>query len=216
MSIWRPLPLGARRTVARTVSRSPAWAPLRALARLATRPIPVWIAFSVNLVVWHIPAAYDLAVQHRGIHDLEHTTFLLFGVLLWAQVLPSPPLRMRLDRPRRVAYIVTTAVVSWVIALVLTFATSPLYPYYAHLTHRPGGISALNDQQLAGGVMLVPGSLTMTLFVFIELYLWVGRDERDGERREPVAQSAPLPGGPPNEPPSTVEPERASSDGVLA
>ena len=65
----------------------------------------------------------------------------------------------------------------WVIALVLIFAASPLYPAYAHLAHRPGGISALTDQQLAGGVMLVPGSLSMTLFVFVQLYLWMGMDE---------------------------------------
>ena len=153
-SIWRPLPLGFRRTVAKTISRSSWCAPLRALGRLLARPIPVWIAFNVNLVAWHVPAAYDLAVRNRAVHDLEHVTFLLFGVLLWAQVLDSPPLRARLSAIHRVYYIVASAIVGWIIALVLIFASSPLYPAYAHLAHRPGGISALTDQQLAGGVML--------------------------------------------------------------
>jgi len=181
-SIWRPLPLGLRRTVAKAVSRSPWWAPLRVLGRLLARPLPAWIAFNVNLVVWHVPAAYDLAVANRAIHDLEHVTFLLFGVMLWAQVLESPPLRTRLSAIHRVYYIVASAIVSWLVALVLIFASSPLYPAYAHLGHRPGGISELTDQQLAGGVMLVPGSLSMTLFVFIQLYLWMGTDE-DAPRR---------------------------------
>jgi putative membrane protein len=185
-SIWRPLPLGFRRTVAKTISRSGWCAPLRALGRLLARPIPVWIAFNVNLVAWHVPAAYDLAVRNRAVHDLEHVTFLVFGVLLWAQVLDSPPLRARLSAIHRVYYIVASAIVGWIIALVLIFASSPLYPAYAHLAHRPGGISALTDQQLAGGVMLVPGSLAMTLFVFIQLYVWMGIDE---ERPAPARRS---------------------------
>jgi putative membrane protein len=183
-SIWRPLPLGFRRTVAKTISRSTWCLPLRALGHLLARPIPAWIAFNVNLVAWHIPAAYDLAVRNRAVHDLEHVTFLLFGVLLWAQVLDSPPLRARLSAIHRVYYIVASAIVGWIIALVLIFASSPLYPAYAHLTHRPGGISALTDQQLAGGVMLVPGSLAMTLFVFVQLYVWMGIDEEPARRRD--------------------------------
>jgi cytochrome c oxidase assembly factor CtaG len=180
MSIWRPLPLGFRRSTAKAVSRA-GWAePLRALGRLLGRPLPAWIAFNVNLVLWHLPGLYDLAVRNRAIHDLEHTTFLLFGVLLWAQVLESPPLRARLSAIHRVYYIVAAAVVSWVIALVLIFASSPLYPAYAHLAHRPGGISALADQQLAGGIMLGPGSVAMTLFVFFQIYRWLGIEEKTG------------------------------------
>jgi len=182
-SIWRPLPLGFRRTVAKAISRASWCAPLRALGRLFSRPVPVWIAFNANLIAWHIPGAYDLAVRNRAVHDLEHVTFLVFGVLLWAQVLDSPPLRARLSAIHRVYYIVASAIVSWVISLALIFASSPLYPAYAHLAQRPGGISALTDQQLAGGVMLVPGSLSMTLFVFVQLYLWMGIDE-DVTRRQ--------------------------------
>jgi cytochrome c oxidase assembly factor CtaG len=182
-SIWRPLPLGFRRSVAKTVSRSSWCAPLRGLGRLLSRPIPVWIVFNANLVAWHVPALYDLAVRDRAVHDLEHVTFLVFGVLLWAEVLDSPPLRARLSAIHRVYYMVASATVGWVVALVLVFASSPLYPAYAHLAHRPGGISALTDQQLAGGVMLVPGSLSITLFVFIQLYLWIGVDEDSAKRR---------------------------------
>ncbi|HEX2702182.1 MAG TPA: cytochrome c oxidase assembly protein [Solirubrobacteraceae bacterium] len=178
MSIWRPLPLGMRRTLAKTIARAPWCAPLRALGVLA-RPTPAWIAFSVDLVLWHIPFFYDAAVANRAIHDLEHTTFLVFGILLWAQVIDSPPLRARLSQIHRVYYIVAASVVGWLIALVLVFASSPLYPRYAHLAHRPGGISALTDQQLAGGIMLVPGSFAMTLFVFFQIYRWLGIEERD-------------------------------------
>jgi cytochrome c oxidase assembly factor CtaG len=92
-------------------------------------------------------------------------------------VLESPPLRLRLSAIHRVYYIVGATVVGWVISLVLAFATHPLYSGYAQLIHRPGGISALADQQLAAGIMLGPGSVAATLYVFVALYRWLGKAE---------------------------------------
>jgi putative membrane protein len=181
MSIWRPLPLGFRRGAAGTVARA-GWArPLRAAGRALGRARGAWLAFNIDLVVWHIPPLYDLTLRHVAIHALEHTTFLLFGVLLWCQVIASPPLRTRLRSDLRVYYMVATGAVSWLLSLVLAFAPSPLYPVYAHIADRPGGISALADQQLAGGVMLGPGSVSITLFVFIGLYRWLGSDSEGSE-----------------------------------
>lgn len=184
MSIWRPLPLELRRTVARTVARSTMLAPLRALCRAVSSPLGAWMAFSVDLVIWHAPAAYDLTLHSAVAHALEHLSFLLVGILLWAQVLDSPPLRLRLDPAHRVYYMTSALVVGWLLSLVLAFAPAPLYPAYAHLARRPGGISALTDQQLAAGVMLGPGSISMTLYVFIGLYRWLGQeDDADQSRR---------------------------------
>jgi putative membrane protein len=190
MSMWRPLPLRFRRSAARTIAHAPGCAPVRALGRWLGRPLGAWLAFSVGLVAWHIPVAYDATLHHAAIHALEHTTFLVFGILLWAQVLASPPLRMRLSPLGRVYYITAAAVVGWVISLVLAFAQAPLYPAYAAIAHRPGGISALGDQQIAAGMMLVPGSFTMTLFVFIGLYRWLGQDEDVPGRRPPLRPRA--------------------------
>jgi putative membrane protein len=182
MSIWRPLPLGFRRGAARAIARGRWAAPLRSAAHVLGRPLGAWLAFNINLVAWHIPVFYDLTLRHLAIHALEHTTFLLFGILLWCQVIESPPLRVRLQADVRVYYMVATGVVSWILSLVLAFAPSPLYPVYAHIADRPGGISALADQQIAGGVMLGPGSVSLTLFVFIGLYRWLGTDGDEHKR----------------------------------
>jgi cytochrome c oxidase assembly factor CtaG len=182
MSIWRPLPLGFRRRAAGTVAKARWAAPLRAVGRALGRPKGAWLAFNVNLVAWHIPAVYDLTLRHLAVHALEHTTFLLLGVLLWCQVIESPPLRVRLRSDLGVYYMLSTGAVSWLLSLVLAFAPTALYPAYAHIADRPGGISALADQQLAGGVMLGPGSVSITLFVFIGLYRWLGADGDAGDR----------------------------------
>jgi len=56
-----------------------------------TRPLGAWLLFTVNLVFWHLPALYDLTLRNSTVHALEHVTFLVFGVLFWLQVIPSPP-----------------------------------------------------------------------------------------------------------------------------
>ena len=132
------------------------------------------ILASVTLVAWHIPVVYDYALRLQGVHVLEHLTFLGFGILLWIQVFESPPLRPRLPVSTRVAYVLAFDVVCWLLSLVLAFASHPLYPAYAHLAHRPGGLSSLADQQIAGGVMLGLGSLAATVYVFYGLYRWLG------------------------------------------
>ena len=127
--------------------------PARAAGRGLGRPLGAWLAFNINLIAWHIPAAYDLTLRSIAVHVLEHISFLVFGVLLWAQVIASPPLRARLTSVRGAYYMTSTLVVGWLLSLVLAFAPNPLYPAYADLAQRPGGISALTDQQLAGGVI---------------------------------------------------------------
>jgi cytochrome c oxidase assembly factor CtaG len=61
----------------------------------------------------------------------------------------------------------------WLIALVLAFATSPLYAPYAALPQRPWGLSELADQQLAAGVMWVPGSIAYTVAIIVFVYRWL-------------------------------------------
>jgi cytochrome c oxidase assembly factor CtaG len=70
--------------------------------------------------------------------------------------------------------------VSWVLAVVLAFAPRALYPAYEALASRPGGLSALDDQRIAAGVMWVPGSLAFTLAILIFFYRWLGPEPERG------------------------------------
>jgi cytochrome c oxidase assembly factor CtaG len=99
--------------------------------------------------------------------------FFFTGLLFWARVIDPGPLRPRLVWPARIAFTVGAMVVGWFLAITLVLVTHPLYPFYAHLAHRPGGISALTDQQLAAGMMWVPGSLAYTITFMIGFYRWL-------------------------------------------
>jgi len=173
LRLWQPLPLGLRRTVAKGIARGSWAAPLRRLGKLLSRPLPAWIFFNAVLVVWHVPALYDATLSNEALHDFEHATFVVGGLLFWLQVIDSPPVRARLDHGLRAVYLIGAMLVSWVLAIVIALATSPLYPAYAHLGHRPGGLSALADQQIAGGVMWVPGSVPFTVAIIWAFYRWL-------------------------------------------
>jgi cytochrome c oxidase assembly factor CtaG len=170
--MWRALPLGPRTQVARAVARAGWTAPLRALAR----PLPAWILFNATVVLWHLPAAYDLTLTNGAVHVLEHAMFFFTGLLFWARVIDPGPLRPRLVWPARIAYAAGAMVVGWVLAITLVIIPHPIYGYYAALTHRPGGLTAIEDQQIAAGVMWVLGSLAYTVTFVLGFYRWLEPD----------------------------------------
>ncbi len=176
--IWQPLPLGFRRAVARAVVLDPRARPLRAAAHALSRPLVAWLLFDVNLAAWHIPVLYDLTLRNQAVHELEHALFFTTGLLFWTQVFDSPPFRAKLDWMWRVAYTTTGMLVGWVLAVVLAFAPSPLYPAYASLASRPGGLTAIGDQQIAAGVMWVPGSIAYTVAIIVFFYRWLAPEPK--------------------------------------
>jgi cytochrome c oxidase assembly factor CtaG len=171
--LWHPFPIGVRRAVARALALSPRTRWVRWTAHAVAHPLVAWTLASATLVVWHIPAAYDLTLRNDTVHQLEHAMFFFTALLYWGAVFDSPPFRARLDWLQRIAYVTSGMLVGWLVALVLAFARSPLYPAYASLTHRPGRLSALADQQLAAGVMWVPGSLAYTVAIIVCVYRWL-------------------------------------------
>jgi putative membrane protein len=175
--MWHGLPLELRRRTARAVTKSPSLAPLRSAARLLAEPVPSWLLFNVTLIGWHLAGAYDATLHSQATHALEHAMFFGTGLLFWTRVIDSPPWRSPLADAARAAYVGLAMIVSWLLAVVLALATTPLYSAYAAEASRPGGISALTDQQLAAGVMWVPGSIPFALAIVLLAYRWLAPDQ---------------------------------------
>ncbi len=171
--LWRSLPLAGRRRLARELSQGERTAPLRAVAHFLGEPAPAFVLFSGVLLAWHVPALFDATLRSSALHALEHTLFFTTAVMFWKQVIRSPPLHARLDAPQRVLYVIGAMIVTWALAVVLALAPHPLYDFYAHQASRPGGISAMADQQLAAGIMWVPGSITFVIVVFAYVHRWL-------------------------------------------
>jgi putative membrane protein len=168
----RPFPLRARRPLARAVLVGPRLSPARRVYAWLASPLPAFCAFNGVLLAWHVPALYDLTLRHASVHDLEHALFFGSALLFWTHLAPASP-RRRLTAAQRAAYGTGAVLVSWALAVVLGLASHPLYTAYASLGHRPGGISALTDQQIAAGIMWVPASIPFTIAIFFAAYAWL-------------------------------------------
>lgn len=179
------LPLAVRRPVPRGFARGAWSAPLRAVARKLAGPTPALILFTGTLAAWHLPALFNATLRSPFLHELEHGLFLATGLLYWSQLIDSPPFRSRLRSGQRALYATVGMAVGSVLGLTLAFAPSPLYSDYADLVSRPGGISALADQHLAGGIMWVPGSISFTAAIVFFAYRWLEETAKDDRRTAP-------------------------------
>lgn len=142
-------------------------APLLALAFPIRPRLPVagvFIASTVVLWAWHLPAVYSSALSDTGVYWGLQGLLLVTAWLFWAQLMdPTRPALAALP------VVALGAGQMGLLAALLTFAPRALYA--EHLTTTtPFGLSALEDQQLAGLIMWVPG-----MAVFLVLALWLGR-----------------------------------------
>jgi putative membrane protein len=177
--MWQALPLTWRTSVGRTLARARWTAPIRAIAK----PVPAFVLFNANMLLWHIPAAYNLTLNHQWIHNCEHALFFFTGLLFWAHVVDPGPLRQRMTWYWRAIYVTGAMIAGWVLAITLVLAKHPLYPHYADLLTRPGGISALADQQIAGGMMWVPGSVSYSIALLAIFSRWASPDSEKTHQR---------------------------------
>lgn len=119
--------------------------------------LAVWVT---AMACWHIPAAYDYTLTNQTVHDLEHLTFAIAGVLVWTQLI-DPMRHGRLRVPQRLLYALVLFVFGQLLSDVLIFTFHPLYPSYANQPARVMGISPLLDQRLAGLVMMLEQAITL-------------------------------------------------------
>lgn len=189
--LWRALGLQARRSVARSLTQG-RLTRLRRLSAALAAPLPSFLLFSGVVLAWHVPALFDATLHSEALHALEHTLFFCTALMFWKQAIDSPPLRAPLSELGRVAYLIGAMVVMWALAVVLAFAPHPLYAAYAQMASRPGGISAIADQQLAAGVMWVPGSLPLLIVLFVYCNRWLSSASAPASpvRRQPAGASA--------------------------
>ena len=181
--VLRALPRGPRMRLVNEVRRGRLGAPLRLLAR----PWVAWGCFCGAMLGWHVPALYDVALRHQAVHDLEHLTYIGFGILFWNHALAIPPFATALDWPRRTAYVTAAMIAGWLLSVTLAVASHPFYSFYAQRLDHIAGISPLTDQQLAAGVMWVPGSVMFTIAIVLAVYHWLEPAGRGEPAREPPA-----------------------------
>jgi cytochrome c oxidase assembly factor CtaG len=142
------------------------------------------VAYVGVMWLWHVPALYDAALEHEAVHTLEHLSFAAAGLLYWWHLLSPIRSRLRLGGLGPVMYMASTKVLVGFLGVLLTFAPELLYTAYESGGTR-WGLSAHDDQQVAGLVMALEQSLVMGValaYLFIRMLSESEADEQRAER----------------------------------
>ena len=146
---------------------------VRAALAVLVRPqvaLAVWLA---AIGAWHVPGTYQAALTSPLLHDLEHASFVLAGLLFWYQLL-DPARHGRLSHGRRVGLAAIVFAAGQVLTMALVFSFEPLYHAYAEQPERLLDLSALTDQRLAGVVMMADQIVTLGAFIALTLLATAG------------------------------------------
>lgn len=169
------LPHTVRIALARRMTRTrwlvAAWAGL-------TRPSVACALHAVALWTWHIPAAYTMALEHEGLHLAEHASFLGTASLLWWSIV-HPRRSLRASYAVGLIMLFITMLHSGILGALITLSHRVWYPLQ---TAGPAvhGITPLEDQQLAGLIMWVPGGM---LYLIAMALLFLGFMRLMGDAR---------------------------------
>ncbi|MDA7765739.1 cytochrome c oxidase assembly protein [bacterium] len=144
----------------------------RAVFRRAVHPVVGWVLMAVTTLGWHVPAAYELAIQNPTWHLVEHVSMLGAGLVFWLPVVAPFPYRSPWPRIALIPYLVSADLVNTVVSAALAFAEAPVYSWYGKLA-AARGIDAVLDQQLAAGLMWVPGNLVYLIPAMVITVRWM-------------------------------------------
>jgi cytochrome c oxidase assembly factor CtaG len=146
-------------------------------------PITALVVMVGAIWAWHLPALYELALGNAWIHQLEHLTFLLGGLAFWWYVIEPVPPRHRLSGMWAVAYVAAAKLLLGGLGLVLAFSPTTFYDTYEDAV-RTWGLTALEDQNVGGLVMMLEQSIVLAAFFAFTFARVLERSEQAQRRRE--------------------------------
>ncbi len=170
--LGRPLPLflwvfGKRSRA--SISRMVHFAPVQSFWTTLLSPLVAWLLHALALWIWHAPPLFDAALRVPPVHEVQHLSFLFSALIFWASMVES---RQRAHQGAAIIYLFTTTIHTSVLGALITFATRPWYAGYLQ-TPIHSGLTALEDQQLGGLIMWVPGSLAYVGIALALLVRWI-------------------------------------------
>ena len=142
-----------------TLRRALASTALARFWRAFTRPLGATVVQLAVLFVLHVPRLFDYAATHPGAHAAQHAMFLSSALCFWWATRGALVRRRIGDQSGAgvaLACLFVTMLATGALGALLAFASTPWYPIYAAST-MPWSARPLEDQQLGGLVMWIPG-----------------------------------------------------------
>jgi putative membrane protein len=174
--VWA-LPLDWRRRAGQTAR----WKPLASGWRFLTTPSIAFGLHAIALWTWHLPAFYQATLGSELIHSLQHASFFLTGLLFWWTVLAARG--GDFHRGAAVFYLFATVLHTGALGALIAFSGKLWYPAYASTT-AAWGFSPMEDQQLGGLIMWIPGSIAYVVAALSIFSVWLRESERRTVERQ--------------------------------
>jgi putative membrane protein len=146
-------------------------------AQFLSRFLPALIIFNLVIVITHWPAFVDLSLRSGLVHFLAHAMILLASLVIWMPVVSPLPEVPRLTPTVRMIFLFLQSVVPTVPASFLTFGARPLYHYYEGVPQL-FGLTALEDQRMAGLVMKIGAGLLLWMLIAVTFFRWAAEEDR--------------------------------------
>ena len=169
--VWSLPAAWRRRTGAAThnPAASAAWDTL-------TRPLNAWLLHFAALWMWHVPATFQAGLASNGVHALQHASFLFSALLFWWAVLGRQAGTQggAQRQGAAIVYLFTTMMHTGALGALFTMSENVWYPYYGSKA-QAFGLTALEDQQLGGLIMWIPGGLAYVAAGLVLCARWLTR-----------------------------------------
>ena len=163
-----------RKIIRRTIGES--------VARALTNPLIAFGIYNVVFAGWHMPMFYNWALEDHNVHIAQHLMFMVSAVLVWWPVLDPVPELVRMQSPMRMLYLFALSIPMSIVSALITLSEDVLYTFYSNAP-RVYDFPALDDQQLGGLIMWVPGALVFWTAISIIFYKWATRENREEEQQ---------------------------------
>jgi cytochrome c oxidase assembly factor CtaG len=140
-------------------------------------PILVTVVFCAIWWLWHLPAPFDAALRSSALYAVELVSYLTAGILLWLQLIESPPLRPQLAPLRRVVLVLAVATSGTVLGLIRVYSAGLVYPAYLSFRHHV--LSVVADQQVGGAVLWVIPLVPLSALAVALAIRWLQDEESE-------------------------------------
>jgi putative membrane protein len=152
---------------------------VKRLGHFVSNPAFCWLAATVALIGWHIPAVFELALRWNWLHELEHSSFLGAGLLFWWPVIQPWPSVAQWPRWSIPLYLFCATLPCDALSAFLVFCDRVVYSSYLSAP-RVLPWSALADQQCAAALMWVAVTIILVVpAVIVTTSILAHREERE-------------------------------------
>jgi putative membrane protein len=153
---------------------------LRSAFRWLRQPLVAIPVYVLVLYGWHLTPLFEAAVRYPMVHALQHASFIGIGILVWWSVLD--PKRRRL-RPElwKIGHILGARMLGMMLGMAFVFVRQPLYTGVYGSGERRYGLSPIDDQQIAGGLMI---TVDIYLMVFALSFLFYRAAQQSAREEE--------------------------------